>query len=184
MFSKKIILGFVGEIASGKGTVAKYLENKYKAETIRFSTPLRDVLKRLYLDISRENMQNLSQILRVQFGQDLLAKIISEDAKGSNAQLTIIDGIRREPDIKYLNEIPEFKLVYITTDIKTRYERLIKRGENKDDVNKTFEQFLKDNQAEAEKDISKVSESANYKIDNSGNLDDLYNEIERILKNC
>jgi len=179
---KKIILGFVGEIASGKGTAAQYLEKKYQAQIIRFSTPLRDVLKRLHLEISRENMQNLSLILRNQFGQDLLAKIISEDAKKSESQVTIIDGIRRIPDIKYLNEIPEFKLIYITTDIKTRYERLIKRGENEDDLNKTFEQFIKDNNAETEKDISLVAKSANFKLDNSGSIDDLNNDIRKILK--
>jgi len=59
---KKIILGFAGEIASGKGTAAKYLAEKYGSGYFRFSTILRDVLKRLYLDESRENAQKISTV--------------------------------------------------------------------------------------------------------------------------
>ena len=32
----KIILGFVGDLASGKGTICKYLNEKYSANTYRF----------------------------------------------------------------------------------------------------------------------------------------------------
>ncbi len=44
---KKIILGFAGEIASGKGTAAKYLVGRHEAATYRFSTMLRDIVERL-----------------------------------------------------------------------------------------------------------------------------------------
>ena len=75
----KIIIGLVGQIASGKGTATKYLEEKYGAGTHRFSTMLRDVLKRLYLETSRENMQSLSTFLRKQFGEDALARVIAKE---------------------------------------------------------------------------------------------------------
>lgn len=179
--NNKIILGLTGEIASGKGTVSKYLEGKYQATSHRFSAPLRDVLKRLYMEINRANMQDVSRILREQFGQTLLAKVISEDVKNDPNKVIVIDGIRRFADIKYLKQLPEFKLIYITADIKTRHERLIKRGENADDLNKTFEQFIKDNQAEAELEIPEIGATADIKVDDNGTLESLYEQIDKII---
>ena len=56
MANKKIIIGLVGQLACGKGTVAEYLKEKYGASVYRYSTMLRDVLNRLYLEINRVNM--------------------------------------------------------------------------------------------------------------------------------
>ena len=75
----KIIIGLIGSIASGKGTVAKYLKEKYQAETFKFSKILRDMLKRAYLDQNRDNLIKISLALREAFGQDILAKIISRE---------------------------------------------------------------------------------------------------------
>lgn len=181
MQKNKIILGLTGEIASGKGTVAKYLSEKYNANSHRFSTPLRDLLNRLYLEINRKNMQDISRVLREHFGQNLLARVITEDVKNDQNRVVIVDGIRRPADIEYLRELPEFKLVYITADPKIRYERLVKRGENEDDKNKTFEQFKKDHEAETELEIPTIGKTADYKINNSGNMDDLFAQINKIV---
>ena len=121
---KKIIIGLVGEIASGKGTVANYLINEHKAESFRFSTPLRDVLNRMHIEINRKNMQTLSTTLRKEFGQDLLAKIIAKDVETSKSNIVVVDGIRRMQDIKYLRTLPEFKLVHISADLEIRFNRI------------------------------------------------------------
>ena len=81
MSQQKIIIGLVSKIAAGKGTVTKYLQDKYGASAYRFSTMLRDALNRLYVEINRKNMQKLSTILRQNFGEDLMAKVIAEDVK-------------------------------------------------------------------------------------------------------
>jgi dephospho-CoA kinase len=180
--NQKMIIGLVGEIASGKGTAAKYLEKKYKAQTIRFSTPLRDVANRLYLEINRSNLQSLSTTLREKFGQDLLAKIIVHDALAAKSNIVVVDGIRRLDDIKHLLKMPQFKLVYITADIKTRFERLKNRNENKDDHQKTFTQFIKDNSAETELTIPLVAKKAKIKIDNGAGLKELHKNLDSIIK--
>lgn len=177
----KIIIGLVGEIASGKGLAVKYLAEKYGAASCRFSTPLRDVLSRLCLEINRKNMQDISRILREHFGQNLLAKVTANDAQNATSAVVVVDGIRRPADIEYLAKLPEFKLVYITADIKIRYERLIKREENTDDKNKTFEQFIKDHEAETEILIPEIGKNANDKIDNNGTEEELYKQIDKII---
>jgi len=179
---KKIILGIAGEMASGKGTVAKYLTEKHSAVGLRFSTVLRDVLDRLGIEQSRENMQMVSTSLRQSFGDDLLAKVMKGDALKTEAELIVIDGVRREPDIKYLRELPEFKLVYIEADMEKRHERIVKRGENTDDINKTFEEFKKDHEREAEVRIKDLKAKADFVIDNNGFFEEFYRQIDEIIK--
>jgi dephospho-CoA kinase len=179
--NKKIILGLAGELAAGKGTAAKYLEKKYKASSHRFSTMLRDILDRLYLEQNRENMQILSTILRQNFGEDTLAKVISRDVSRDDNPVIAIDGVRRLADIKYLRELPEFKLVYIETSAENRFKRIKKRGENTDDKNKTFEEFIKDHKGEAELQIRGLKNHADYVVDNNGGVDELYEQIDKII---
>jgi len=182
MTTRKIILGFAGEIASGKGTAAKYLVERHGAATYRFSTMLRDVLRRLHLPEDRITIQKLSTWLRKEFGEDVMAKVMFEDAKGDAHMLVVIDGVRRLQDVKYLREIPEFKLCYISAPMKMRYERLVLRGENADDKTKTYQQFEKDHEGEPELEIAKLEAFAEEVIDNSGTLPELYRALDTILK--
>src|SRR5690349_1693613 len=98
MKNNKIILGFVGDLASGKGTAAKYLSQKHNANTYRFSTMLRDILKRVYVPDSRENLQTLSTFLRQSYGQDVMSRVIAEDVARDTNNLVIVEGIRRPSD--------------------------------------------------------------------------------------
>jgi len=181
MDKNKKIIGLVGPMASGKGTIAEYLKKEKRAEILKFSTPLRDVLERLHADISRINMQNVSKALRESLGQDLLAKVIAGDVENSNEEIVVVDGIRRWDDIKYLKEKKGFILVAIDADVKIRYERLVKRGENEGDSNKTYEEFLSDHEKETELTIPEIMKSADKTIDNNGDLENLYNQINKII---
>ena len=177
----KIILGFTGEMACGKGTASQYLAEKHKANSYRFSTMLRDVLDRLYLDQSRENMQEISKVLRKNFGEDLMAKVITDDVKNDKGEVVVVDGVRRMADIKYLGEIPEFKFIYIDVDLETRYERMKIRNENEGDSEKTLEEFKKEHEQESELQIRDLKEKADFVIDNNGSLEEFYSQIEKII---
>lgn len=178
----KKIIGIAGEMVAGKTTAATHLIEKYGAQSYRFSTILRDVANRLHIENSRNNLASLSTILREQFGQDLLAKVVGKDVQESNEDLIVIDGVRRLEDIRYLKELPEFTLVYISLDIQERYNRILTRRENPDDADKTFEEFQKDNNAEAESEIPELEKHAGLIIDNSGVVEDLYTELDKLVK--
>lgn len=177
----KIIIGFVGQIACGKEAVKKYIVQKYKAQDCRFSTSLRDVVKRLDIPESRENLQKLSTILRAGFGEDILAKVIAFDASKLDSDIVLIDGVRRMADIKYLKELPNFYLIKVEADPKIRYERMKLRNENAGDKDKTFEQFLADENYETEKSIPEVMDFAKIAINNNGTLEDLYSQADKII---
>jgi dephospho-CoA kinase len=181
MPGNKIVIGIVGEIASGKGTAAEYLKKKYDGAIFKFSTPLRDVLKRLHLDESRENLQMLSLSLRNCFGDDLFSKVIARDAANSPANLIVTDGIRRPNDIVALAKLSNFHLVAIHADEKTRYERVKARNENANDANKTWEDFQKDAAAETEMTIRDIAAKAEYVISNNGSLEELYQALDEIV---
>lgn len=178
----KIILGFTGLIACGKDVSKTYVEKKYGASSYRYSTMLRDILTRLYLPMTRENLQNLSTDLRARFGEDTMAKVIAEDAKNDEHEIVIIEGIRRMADIANLQQTPNFYLISVETTPENRYQRMVKRNENVGDENKTYDDFLKSDQMETEVQIPDVMNHAKFHVDNNGSVEDLYRQIDEIIE--
>lgn len=179
--NKKLIIALTGQIASGKDVTKKYLTEKYGAQSVKFSQILRDVLNRLSLPIERKTMQDLSTILRQNFGEDLLAKNIAEDAKKLNADIVILDGVRRPADILHAQKLDGFVLVKIEARPELRYERMKARNENAGDSEKTFEEFLADHESEADKEVPVIMSQATETLDNNGSFDDLYKQIEELI---
>lgn len=181
MPNKKIVLGFTGLIASGKDTASDYFAEKYKAEQVKFSASMKDIMNRVYIEPVRKNYQILSKILRESFGQDLFSKVVANDVKNSQADLVIVDGIRRIPDIDYLKNIEGFKLIAIQVDAKTRFDRLKQRSEKPGDKTKTWEEFQKEDKAETEITIPEIMAQADVVIDNNGTLEDLYKKLDELV---
>jgi len=177
----KIILGFTGQIASGKDVSKKYLEEKYGAKSFRFSIIMRELLNRLGLEINRYNLVSLSLCLRQTFGEDLFAKTMAKDVAADPAEIIVVDGIRRLADIEYLKKVPGFHLISIDADPKIRYDRLIKRNENKGDSEKTYEKFLDDEKLETEASIPAVMAKAEIALNNDGTLENLYRQIDSLM---
>lgn len=177
----KKIIGLAGEIGSGKSTVAGYIVKKYNGSYYRFSEMLRDVLKRIYLPNSRENMNTLSTTLRQSFGEDIFSKVIAEDVKKDDREIIAIDGIRRLDDIQHLKEINGFVFLYIEVDLEKRFERIKKRGENPDDLTKSMEEFKKEDVAEPEMQIKDLKQYADFVIDNDRTMEELYQKIDGII---
>ena len=177
----KLILGLVGEMASGKSTITEYLKQKHGAVTFRFSDMLRDVAKRLHIENSRPNLQLLSTVLRQNFGEDLMSKVLAADVMESTHNFIITEGVRRPTDITYLKKLPGFHLIYLSVSERTRFERLAARRENADDANKTWEEFQREGKQESEQKIKEIAAIAEITIDNNGTMEELYKEMESIL---
>lgn len=179
--NQKIILGFVASMAAGKGTAAKYLEEKYGAHTYRFSTMLFDLLKRIYVEPSRDNLIKMSEIIRGTFGEDTMAKVMAKDAENDKNNLIIVEGIRRMADIEHLAKLPNFVLIEIFADLEKRHQRLIQRREKPDDATTTLEQFKKDHARSTEITIPEVASHAIARIDNNGTVAELHKQLDDLL---
>lgn len=179
---QKIIIGLVGPMASGKEVTKKYLENKYGAKSCRFSTIVRDVLDRLFVEKSRENLSAISTALRGLFGDDLFSKVIAKDTQALDSNIVVVDGVRRLTDVSHLMALPNFYLISIDADPHVRYKRMVLRNENKGDAEKTFEQFMEEHNLETELQIPEVMKSAKFTIDNTDDsFAALYVKIDGVM---
>lgn len=179
---KKIILAIAGEIASGKNEMADYVAKKHKARAYRLSEVLRDILHRLDLSESRENMQNVSTMLREYFGADIISKVAVSDLSKIKNRIIAINGVRRMSDIVALKKHFRVKLIYIKSDMEKRYARIVKRSENPDDKKKTFNEFKKDHTKEAEEQIHGLEKKADAVIENNGTKKEFWGKIDEVIK--
>lgn len=179
--NKKHVFVFVGLAGSGKNTCTAYLCDKYSADIFSFTTMLKDVISRFYLEFNRDNLIKLSESVRAVFGEDLLAKTMAKDVENASSNMIAIDNARRLADIKYLSQLPGFVLIEVTADIKVRYERVSKRGEKTSDT-QTFEQFVAEHNRPTELSIIELAKQATEHINNDGSAEQLYTQVDELVK--
>lgn len=178
-----IIIGLVGLMASGKGAAARHLAEKYHANVLKFSDVLRDMLDRLHIEQSRENITAMSEAIRQKFGEDILAKTLAKDVSHMTEKVIVVDGFRRIEDLYYFNDLDNFILVHIDASPEVRYTRLIHRAENAGEATKTFEQFQKDHEMiSTETTIPEVQEKADEKIENNGTYEEFMEKVDSLMK--
>ena len=133
------------------------------------------------LELNRENRAKLSMHLRKGFGEDIFSKIMLAEAKKSDNELVVVDGVRRSFDIVHMETEEHFFFVYVEASPETRYERLTKRRQNTDDATKTQAQFEKDALLETETQIRDLKERADFVVNNDGTLEELQKQIDEIV---
>ncbi len=180
--NEKQIIGIIGENGSGKDTFCGFFQKHLpEAEFLKFSDPLVAVLKIFFKEVSREDMQWLANNLRERFGGDILTKAIERKIENSEKSVFVLNGLRVMDDYLFLQK-KGGKLVYVTADERTRWERLQKRNEKKDD-NVSFEEFLEREKDSTEKEIPEIGENAEFFIDNNGDLDNLETQALHVIRN-
>lgn len=182
----KIYIGLVGEIGGGKDTVMKFMREflpRKKIAQIRFSDALSETLDLWCLPRTRKNYQKLSPIMVDTYGPSTLANIIRTRAEAAVAEVVFLNGVRWWADLKMLKRLnrrgAKSFLVYVTAPAKTRYERLLKRGEKAGEKGKTLRKFMAEEKARADAEIPKIGKKADVKIDNSGSLEDFRQAVKK-----
>ena len=178
----KLVIGLAGSIGAGKGTAAAYLVRKYGADMFIFSSPLRNILKTLYIEPSRTELQKLSKALREVYGSGILSQVAIRAIEESEHRIVVIDGVRRISDLDGIRENPNFKLLYIDADVQTRYERILSRAQNSWDSEKTFEQFLVEEDGETEVSIRTLKPYASCLVENNKTEAEFYTAIDAFVE--
>ncbi len=109
----KIVIWFTWEMWCGKDTATAYIQEKLGWVKFKFSQSQRDILDRIWVEQTRENISAVSTFIREAFWQDLLSKIMKKDVLESSEDVILIDWVRRQSDIVYLTQIPEFLYILI-----------------------------------------------------------------------
>lgn len=179
-----MIIGLTGRNASGKGAVADYLKQKGFCY-YSLSDVLRDFMRKRNIKITRENLIKSGNELREKSGSSVLAdKIISRLDRNNNYA---IDSIRNPEEIKSFRKTGNFVLLDIISSQKIRFERIKQRNRPGDP--ETLAEFISMENRELKsknkscQQLMDCAALADYKIINNGSLQELYNKINKLLKN-
>lgn len=181
----KIVIGLVGEKGSGKETFSAFLGEVAKGkkiEHIRFSDLLKETLEAWSIPVTRHNLQHLVVIMDKGFGIGTLSHAVEKRIENLQADIVILDGVRWESDVDLLKRFPKNILVYVTSTLHLRYDRLKKRGEKTGEESTSFVQFMKEEKAKNELLIPKIGASAEVKIENNKSLKEFKKNVEKFYK--
>jgi dephospho-CoA kinase len=176
-----MIIGLVGEKLAGKDTVANYLVDKHNASHFRFAHILDAILEELNLEISRKNEIDLGLGLRKIFGEHVLVNALEQRVRRSLSSYRVVNGIRMDE----LDEVKSWgaKIIYITAPLEIRFPRYQQRHEKIDDGEMDLEHFkLQEQEGPTEMKIPELGQTADFRIDNIGTIEELYGKVDGILK--
>lgn len=175
-WGKRKVVGFSGEIASGKTTAATLLKNQ-GFHYVRFSQVLEFILKSENKEVNRNTLQELGNKIYQEKGQywlcERLARLIPTNEN------VVIDGLRHPEDHSFFVEYfgPDFIHIFIDTDLLIRRERYIKRnGISAAKFNSVVEHPVESN-------ISKLLNIADFVIKNNRGKSEFEETILRLIQN-
>ncbi|MFA5933526.1 MAG: AAA family ATPase [Microgenomates group bacterium] len=184
MNDPKLVIGFVGQICSGKGEADKYLGEKYGFVSFSLSDQIREEIKHRGLEITRERLAQTGGELREKFGSEILAKRAWDKIQDQNLEKAIIDGARSLGEMEYLQKFPNFHLIAIEADQKIRFERLKQRVIAGQTEPATWETFLEAERNDSEKfgmNVEKVMEKAEIHIKNEGTQEEFHQKLDEVV---
>ncbi len=179
-----MILGIAGTIGAGKGTVVDYLVQKYGFAHYSSSGLLREILESRGETVDRDGYARLARELRAADPAGV-PRLTYERLVKDSPKNAILEAVHTVGEADFIRSIGG-KVLGVDADVATRYERITKRGSEKDSV--TYEKFLEQSKREDDggSDISGhnirgVITTADYVVQNNGTLEELHAQIENAL---
>jgi len=168
------IIGVTGPISTGKTTTAKYFEKKGYAYS-RYSQVIQTALEEEKKSVDRCSLQKAGWDLFSGKNQYELNKSLEKLVSGNN--LVVIDGLRHYEDYTYWKErsFNRFFMLYVDTEYKLcsmRYKLLYPDGK--------YDEVVKH---PVESEITGLKRYADFTVNNNGNLQELYTQLEKIAYN-
>jgi dephospho-CoA kinase len=184
MKKNKIVIGLIGEKGAGKGAVAKYLADKYGAVHYGTSKILRRTIEDLKLPDTRDNFGKLAIVLKEGFWPSVIIDSLIKDIEANGSNIVIADGIRMHGDVAPFQKKygKNFQLVYVTAELKVRYERTKRRKEKAGEDKTTLAEFIAEEGKLTEVSIHEVGTTADFVINNNQGINELYAQIEKVMK--
>jgi dephospho-CoA kinase len=176
----KKVIGILGTIGSGKGTIANFLKN-FGYKKINMGNLVRAEARKRKIKPTRENLQNLQLKLRKNNPYYFIDKVIAKIEK-SKQERWVVDGLRNPEDVKKLKKIFKAKIIFVDAPVKLRWERVKKRRRG-EEAKISLKKFI-----EIEKKENKMfkfnltKKYADFKIVNDSTKEELYRKVMRIIK--
>ncbi|MFZ3168578.1 MAG: AAA family ATPase [Candidatus Methanoperedens sp.] len=177
-----LIIGTCARCGSGQDALAREISLKLNLSVYSMGDIVRSIAKKKNYICSRENLQNIRKHCDEKYGRSYFSEILSKEILSKN-ESAIITGIRTLEEVdtfnKYFNKT--FYLVFVYADELIRFNRLLKRNEEKDPKN--YSEF--NIQMENEKrlfDIDELELLSDHKIDCNMTLGEMKSEIDSIIQ--
>ena len=180
-----IIIGITGTLGAGKGTVVDYLVRERGFHHYSVRAFLLEKIRELELPENRDSMLLVGNRLRAEHGPSYAVDQLFLRAMetGGNA---VIESVRTTGEVASLRQKGRFMLLAVDADPKLRYERIVLRNSETDRV--SFETFIENEQREsvsadpAVPNLPACIRLADYVLMNNGTVEELYEELGKILK--
>ncbi len=177
-----MIVGLTGRNGSGKGTVAKWFEDRgFHFRSL--SDAIRGYLRDRGLDVSRDNLIAGGRRLRSEGGPGVLAeRTLKALPYGRPA---VIDSIRNPAEVEVLRGRADFVLLEITADERVRYDRMVARNRGGDA--RSFDEFRRHEQAElsstdsAAQQLHTTAELRDLEVPNDSDIEALHARLAGIF---
>lgn len=176
-----MLIGLTGKNASGKGVVARYLQER-GFEYYSLSDVIREEVRARGTAPTRELLIETGNELRERLGAGVLAhRILKKVEPDVNA---VIDSVRNPAEVETLRSAEHFRLVAVEADPETRYERI--RHRNREGDPSSHDEFMDLEAREASgkpnaQNLTAVEQLADCTIQNTGTLEDLERAVDGLL---
>ncbi|MBP9771552.1 MAG: AAA family ATPase [Candidatus Pacebacteria bacterium] len=177
------IIGIAGTIGAGKGTVVDYLKERGFAH-YSSSGLLKEILIEQGTPVDRDALAALARSLRVK-DPNGVPKLTYERTLRDNPEKMILEAIHTLGEADFIRSVGGMMLG-VDADVAIRYERISKRGSEKDNV--SYEKFLEqakredDGTEESGHNIRGVIQTADAVVMNNGTLEELHRAIDSALE--
>lgn len=176
-----IVIGLMGRIGSGKGTVARLLSEEYGFKIITIGDLAREEVKQRGLKPTRETTTRVTSELLSRDPAYYIKKAVKL-IKDSGHERWVIDGIRTPLNVtEFRKYFPDIKFIRVDVKPRKRFERMKSRG--RPGFPETFSKFQEHEQLEDERfNLDKTLGMADYSLDNNGTIEQLKERARDLMK--
>ncbi len=174
------IIGLMGRIGSGKGTIADILIKDYGFKSITMGDLVREEVAKRGLKPTREETTRVSMDCRKKDPAYFIKRVI-EKIKQSGYDKWLIDGIRTPLGVKeFKKAFPDIKLIRVDVKPEIRFERMKLRA--RPGFPDTFDKFKEHEELENEKfNLNETLSYADYVIENNGTYEELVSKSKDLI---
>ncbi len=187
------LYGLSGTNGAGKDHVGEFLASKHGYLFVSMTDMLRDEAKRRGLPVSREVLSTISAEWRRESDLGVLIdkSLAHYEAQAKQYNGLVVASLRNPGETDRLHELGG-TLIWVDADPRVRYERVQRNAASRgraDEDNKTFEEFLAEQEREmhpigdsATLNMAAVKAGADLTIINNGNdIDSFEADVEKAL---
>jgi dephospho-CoA kinase len=180
MTSNKLVVGLAGMPGAGKSVVVE-VARRMGYDVVVMGDIVREDARRKNLECTPENLGKIMIELRIQEGNNVVAKRCIPKIMESAKEKVVVDGIRSPAEIEeFKRHFPKFTLIAIRASPEIRFKRLYHRKRSDDPKN--WEVFRERDMRELSVGLGDAIAKAEYIIENESTLKVAKQQIAEILR--